>query len=130
PATAELRQALGDEWVDEGQRARLGRVIDARQAVADARNAALGVMLPANLAELWPSLDVEDQRGFLADGFEVVAVARGQSPTAQRTRIWTRDDPSVPRNLPGVGGDVDAITPIDVGVVAGDLPAGARVVAG
>jgi hypothetical protein len=37
---------------------------------------------------------------------------RGRGPAIERARIWTRDDPSVPRNLPGVGSDVDAITPV------------------
>lgn len=122
-STAEMRRALGDEWVEEGQRARLNRVVEAREAVVEARNAMMGVALPANLAEEWPTMDVEDQRGFLADGFEVVAVARGRGPAAERTRIWTRTDPGCPRNLPGVGSDVDAITPIPV--AAGDAPVGA-----
>jgi DNA invertase Pin-like site-specific DNA recombinase len=120
PSTAEMRKVLGDEWVEEGQRARLNRVVEAREAVAEARNAMTGVALPANLAEEWPTMDVEDQRAFLADGFEVVAVARGRGPAKTRTRLWTRDDPGVPRNLPRAGGGVvNAITPIDVEPPAG-----------
>ncbi len=114
--------------MDEGQRARLHRVVDAREAVTEARNAMMGMDLPADLAELWPDMDVEDKRGFLADGFQVVAVARGQAPAARRAKIWTRDDPSVPRNLPGVGSDTDALTPIDIRVTD-DLPPSARVAA-
>jgi DNA invertase Pin-like site-specific DNA recombinase len=126
PSTAEMRKALGDEWVEEGQRARLHRVVEAREAVTEARNALMGVDLPADLAEEWPNMDVEDQRTFLSAAFEVVAVARGRGPAETRTRWWTRDDPGCPHNLPGVGGS-NAITPIDVGVAADDLPAGAGV---
>jgi len=63
----------------------------------------LGVALPADLAEMWPSLDVEEQCSFLADGLEIVAVARDNATARERLRIWTRDDPSVPRNLPCLG---------------------------
>lgn len=125
PATAEMRKALGDQWVEEGQRARLNRVVEAREAVTEARNALMGVALPADLAEEWPDLDVEDQRAFLSDGFEVVTVARGRGPAETRTRLWTRDDPGCPRNLPGVGGG-NAITSIEIDI-ADDLPAGAGV---
>ncbi|SRR6266540_2348114 len=33
PATDEMRRALGDEWGEEGQRTRLNRVVEAREAV-------------------------------------------------------------------------------------------------
>jgi hypothetical protein len=73
-----MLHTLGDEWVEQGMRARMNRVVEAREAVAKARNDILGVALPANLAEMWPTLDVEDQRSFLADGIEVIAVARAR----------------------------------------------------
>lgn len=114
-STIEMGRVLGKAWIEEGQAARLARVVEAREAVAEARNAVLGVTLPMNLSEIWDSLGVEEQRAFLADAFEVVAVRRGGG-----FRIWTRNDPSVPRDLPGRGG-TSCITPISVD----DAPPGA-----
>lgn len=143
PATAEMRLTLGDEWVDEGQRERVARVMQARDRVASARNDVLGVAFPHDLAELWPTLSVDERRGFLSDGLEVVAVAKGRQDVVRRVRVWTRDDPSVPRDLPGPRNRGIGCTPIlnvvtDAPDIVGaldalafdDVPAGARVPAG
>jgi len=105
-STIEMGRVLGKSWVEDGQQARLARVMEAREAVAEARNAVLGVALPVNLSEIWETLGIEERRAFLADAFEVIAVQRGGE-----FRIWTRNDPSVPRDLPGRDG-TRCLTPI------------------
>jgi hypothetical protein len=123
-----MRRSLGDERVKEGQRARLGRVIEARAAVTAARNTILGVAMPAGLTEMWPDLDTEERRSFLADGIDIVAIARGTGPARERVQIWTRDDPGVPRNLPGPG-FFEMLVPITI-VGLDDAPASSGIAAG
>lgn len=130
PSTDELRRTMGPEWFDTGMRARMDRVNEARDAVAEVRNAALGTAFPTDLADLWDSLDVNEKRGFLADGFALVAVApgRGQGykrlPAADRCRIWTRNDSGIPTDLPARGGSGLRAIPLDVpartGMTAGE----------
>jgi DNA invertase Pin-like site-specific DNA recombinase len=110
-ATIETGRVLGQSWVDEGQRFRLNRVLKAREAVNEARNAAIGVALPMNLAEVWDTLEVEEQRAFLTDAFEVIAVRREDAGGG--FRIWTVNDVTAPQDLPGRGG-ASRITPISM----------------
>lgn len=121
-ATEEMRRTLGQSYVDDGMRFRVNRVAKAREAVAEARNAVLGVTFPMDLAEVWDSLDLEERRSFLADAIEVIAVRRaafGDEPIEDRVRVWTRGAPGVPAVLPGMGG-MSVLTPIPVD----DAPAG------
>lgn len=98
PAVENLRVTRGQGWFDEGLNARSARLAEAEQRVTEARNDSLGVALPTNLAELWPTLDIEEKRGWLAEGVDVIAVARGSA-----VQLWTRGDPSTPTGLPGRG---------------------------
>lgn len=115
PATDKLRKTAGQEFVDRGTDARAERVAEARERVNVARNAALGVDFPDDLGAVFDTMPTDDQRGYLAQAFETVAVrGSGHLATAEdprRVRYWTRDQKGAPTNLPGRGGPA-AITPI------------------
>jgi hypothetical protein len=111
--------ALDADRFAKGLQARQARVDAASDAVAQARNDALGVALPVSLGAEWGTLDADDRRGFLSAAYEAIAIARGKAPVAERVRLWTRDDPSAPRGLPGRGTGFDRLHPI------ADVPASA-----
>lgn len=117
-ATAELKAELGQSYVDEGMRARMGRVKIARKAVTEAQNAMLGVELPENLSELWEALRPSERHAFLADAFAVIAAFPNNVVS-----YWTVNEPGVPDDLPTRGVEVMAATPIAMR----KTPASARV---
>jgi DNA invertase Pin-like site-specific DNA recombinase len=114
-AEAELRAfvrttaALDEDLFAEGVADRTARRDAAREHVAQARSSALGVALPANLAETWDSLTVGQRQPFIAAGFAVVAVARRPGPAAERSRTWLTGDPTTPTLLPGVDGHAELV---------------------
>jgi hypothetical protein len=99
-AFVENASALDVDLFAKGMNARQARRNAAREAVADARNVINGIALPVGLTEVWESLSVAEKRAFLGDAIEVVAVGKGRGPVADRVRVWTVNDPSVPIGLP------------------------------
>jgi hypothetical protein len=95
--------ALETELFAMGVEARTQRREDARQQLAEARSAAVGVALPVGLGDVWDSYGILERRPYVAAAFAVVAVARGTEPAAERVRIWVTGT-SVPAPLPGVDG--------------------------
>jgi hypothetical protein len=55
-----MRKALGDEWVEEGQRARLNRVVEAREAVDYAGESRMTASLPLIATTLMASSFIVD----------------------------------------------------------------------
>ena len=81
----------------------------------DVRNAMAGVDLPAGLEEKWGDLTLDEQRGFLSDGFGVVAVKPSggrRVAVIERVRIWARNEKGSPEaKLPRRGATIgDKIT--------------------
>jgi DNA invertase Pin-like site-specific DNA recombinase len=117
PSTARMGDALGQSWVDEGIDARTAAVVAARDDLTAARAAAVGLALPAGLAETWPDLDDEERRTMLSAAFAVIAVRAAplnhREPTAGRVRIWHKGEAGCPDDLPQRGGANNAITPIN-----------------
>lgn len=112
PQTKRTAERRGQAWYDD----KLGELNDAVEAAEaawqDIRNAMTGVELPAGLIEDWPSIGLDAQRGFLSDGFGVVAVKAGGGrrniPVADRIRIWARNEPGSPESkLPRRGAKID-----------------------
>jgi DNA invertase Pin-like site-specific DNA recombinase len=128
PAVAAMRLALGDAYFEEGQRVRTQAVIDARRAVTEAQAAALGAEVPKDLLTMWDSPEMTStlKRYYFSLAYGVIAVRRAVSyrePVGDRVRIWFRNEPGAPDNLPGQGGAIgpDA-RPVPIVV---DEPAGA-----
>lgn len=105
-ATARMVAALGEAWRDEGIDTRTAAVVEARERVTAARAARFGIELPADLAEHWDGMDTEKRRTYLSAAYGVIAVAPGRlgdTPLDERVRIWDRNDPRCPGDLPGRG---------------------------
>jgi DNA invertase Pin-like site-specific DNA recombinase len=100
------------EAAEEGIRARRARLALARERRGELERAA-GMIggVPRNIAEVWPLMTTEEQRGWLAIAYGVVAVRPGSGAAGARVRIWSIDDAACPPRLPGVGGHRE-ITPI------------------
>lgn len=119
PSTLKLEASADPEdWstAEAGKAERHQRV-----AVAKARLAALrreAGDLPGvrgDVAELWPALDAEGRRSWLALAFAVVAVRREEgfnTPLAERVRIWADDEDGCPVNLPGRSNRTSTLVPI------------------
>jgi hypothetical protein len=115
PSTIKMGRALGQEFIDEGVEVRTERLLAAQNAVAEARNAVLGIELPFNLSDLWPTLDADEKAGFLSDAFPVIAVERKATSTSlPRIGIWTNGHERTPRGLPDRKRKVNSLTPISV----------------
>jgi DNA invertase Pin-like site-specific DNA recombinase len=113
--TIEMGRALGRSYVEKGQQIRTERLLAAQNAVAEARNAVLGVELPFNFSDLWPTLDADEKAGFLAKAFPVIAVERKATSTSlPRIGIWTNGHERTPRGLPDRKRKVNSLTPISV----------------
>jgi DNA invertase Pin-like site-specific DNA recombinase len=88
-----LRRSSPDLY-REGLRAREVAIADAEIAVNDARNAVLRTSHPVSLADDWDAMSPDDKRGYLADAFDCVAIARTPklTPTADRIAgVYVRD---------------------------------------
>jgi DNA invertase Pin-like site-specific DNA recombinase len=104
-ATARMTAALGEAWRDEGIDARTAAVVEARERVTAAQATQLGVAMPTGIAEDWETMGTEERRTVLSLAYGVVAVAPGRSlgPVDDRVRIWGRNEPGAPVDLPGRG---------------------------
>lgn len=105
PATKRTARTRGQEWYD-AEVEKLNDALEAAQAAwQEIRNSMSGLDLPADLALRWPKLPLETRRGFLSDGFGVVAVRSSggrRVPVAERVRIWAREEAGSPAaRLPG-----------------------------
>lgn len=115
-ATIEMGEALGQEWIEQGQLFRVRRIKVAEEAVAEARAVVTGVDLPIDLVELWPTLTVAEKKSIYGRALGGVAVKRGGGH-----RIWFTNDPKLTDDVLAGRGGVSKMTPIPVD----DAPASA-----
>lgn len=113
PETIEMGELLEDgaEWVKRGQLARARQVKEARELVAELRQQETGTLLPTNIAELWPEMDVDERRHVLSLAYGVIAVRASVSyrePARARTRLIPVGHPDMPTDLPSRGGSKGA----------------------
>jgi hypothetical protein len=98
------QQALGMEAYLTAGEQRRREAEAAQRALDDARaNLSTAVHLDANLAELWPTLELVEQRRLLKAGIDVVFLRRGRkaAPLSEIVRIvWRGECPELdlPRN--------------------------------
>lgn len=104
---AQSVSGLGEEHFLEGMRSRVDAIEEARRQLVDTRSV---VSLPDSglVAELWPSLSVEERRHALRGSLLRVEVSRGRDRVWERARLFDRSGAliAIPEHLRDGPGEV------------------------